>query len=202
MINQESWKKFLNYGGPKSGGCAPYTTAKHIPDFVNAMSKPAKVLDVGAGDLTYSRILTLAGCQVSAIDYQYPEGHLQNIDGIEQKAGEMHDIPYPNEYFDGIFANHVVEHALAPLIVFHEFNRVLKTGGALFIGVPDHVARWVKDKNSGHLFVPTKLQLENFAEFSGFELLKYERKGENEGSTDEADVMQVFLFKKVRAPDK
>jgi SAM-dependent methyltransferase len=42
---------------------------------------------------------------------------------------DVHDIPFPENSFDVVFCNHVLEHVTDDLKVCAEFNRVLKPGG-------------------------------------------------------------------------
>jgi ubiquinone/menaquinone biosynthesis C-methylase UbiE len=42
---------------------------------------------------------------------------------------DVHSIPFPNDSFDVIFCNHVLEHVEDDLLACSEFNRVLKPGG-------------------------------------------------------------------------
>ena len=194
-MNDERWRTFLSLGGPESGNCAPNVTRKGIEELSRAIPKNASVLDVGAGHLEYSNLLQSMGYTVNAVDDHYPDPLAYSGD-ITMVRGDMHDLPLSDGTYDAVFANHVLEHAIAPLIAMHEFARVLKPGGVLYVGVPDHIERWVKDRYSGHYFVPTKIQLENLAEAVGFELVYYKLLSEDENSTDATLVMQVFLFKK------
>ncbi|MEE9338411.1 MAG: class I SAM-dependent methyltransferase [Methylococcaceae bacterium] len=51
----------------------------------------------------------------------------------EGKVAFGEDIPYPNGYFDVVFADNVLEHLAQPKKVFDEIYRVLKPGG-FFLG--------------------------------------------------------------------
>ena len=42
---------------------------------------------------------------------------------------DVHSIPFPDNSFDVIFCNHVLEHVEDDILVCSEFNRVLKSGG-------------------------------------------------------------------------
>lgn len=50
--------------------------------------------------------------------------------------GDMHDIPLPSGGFGLVFANNVLEHALAPYVVLHEVRRVLRPGGHAHFVMP------------------------------------------------------------------
>jgi len=48
----------------------------------------------------------------------------------------LHKIPVEAAHFDSVFCNAVLEHVVNPVEVVLEFQRVLKPGGHLFLGVP------------------------------------------------------------------
>ena len=51
-------------------------------------------------------------------------------------VGDAHSIPFPNEMFDVIFANNVIEHLHDPARGVEEMRRVLKPGAALYFTIP------------------------------------------------------------------
>lgn len=51
-------------------------------------------------------------------------------------------LPYKDEIFDIITANHVLEHVNSPHIILSEIKRILKRGGKLFIEVPNQRSLW------------------------------------------------------------
>lgn len=55
-------------------------------------------------------------------------------DGRVADAG---GIPYPDQIFDVVFADNVVEHLADPLGVFREVHRVLKPGGVFLFKIPN-----------------------------------------------------------------
>ena len=59
--------------------------------------------------------------------FKYPF-HVQNMNILQ--------IPYPDNYFDMIICNHVLEHIPNDLDAMRELNRVLKVGGFAILQVP------------------------------------------------------------------
>ncbi|HEY0895911.1 MAG TPA: class I SAM-dependent methyltransferase [Sphingobacteriaceae bacterium] len=51
--------------------------------------------------------------------------------------GDLLAAKYPDEFFDYIFFNHVIEHVLDPKAYIREIVRILKPGGILYIGTPN-----------------------------------------------------------------
>lgn len=64
---------------------------------------------------------------------------LSNADLDEAKLGVGEAIPYPDNSFDLVFANNVLEHLKQPEVVLHEVARVLKPGGLFVAKTPN---RW------------------------------------------------------------
>jgi SAM-dependent methyltransferase len=113
-------------------------TAQMAPLVAAMLPVGASVLDVGCG-------------QGPALDWfqqhgHYPIGITTNTadlraceaNGHEVHPVDMHKLPdsferYP---FDCIWARHVLEHSVIPFFVLHEFARVLKPGGILYVEVP------------------------------------------------------------------
>ena len=79
------------------------------------------------------------GCKVSAIDRE--DNILPGLD-IDFRAVPGVDLPFPDNAFDIVVYNHVIEHvgdATAQLRHLDEINRVLSDGGYLYLSVPN---RW------------------------------------------------------------
>src|SRR5437899_904862 len=53
-------------------------------------------------------------------------------------AASTYHLPFQDEQFDLIFSVDVIEHLEKPLLALHEYNRVCKTGGYIFIQTPNY----------------------------------------------------------------
>lgn len=56
--------------------------------------------------------------------------------GLRVEVGDACNIPFPDDTFEGILANYILEHLNEPERAMVEFRRVLKPGGYLYIAVP------------------------------------------------------------------
>ena len=94
-----------------------------------AAIKPAgKILVLGAGERTPEYKKVFANHDVCCSDV-----HLQYKPDI---VFDAHNIPFQNEYFDGVVACQVLEHTIEPWEVAKEMQRVCKPGAFIHIEVP------------------------------------------------------------------
>ena len=104
--------------------------------FITGFSSPKRILDLGCrSGKTASDFLKL-----------YPGVELYGIDVAEEgpafvrytKANLNVDVlPYDDEFFDGVFMNHVLEHLTDPFHISREIRRVLRPSGAAYFEAPN-----------------------------------------------------------------
>ncbi|MHC4985804.1 MAG: class I SAM-dependent methyltransferase, partial [Planctomycetota bacterium] len=97
-----------------------------------------KVLDAGCGIAVLLRRiasehpkLKLFGIDFSPVGVQRTREH-----GFEAELAVLPDVPYPDEYFDGVVCTEVLEHLDDPVAAVRSFHRILTPGGRLVISVP------------------------------------------------------------------
>jgi len=66
--------------------------------------------------------------------------HLLNESGVKYLEMSVYDLDFPDEYFDLITFQEVIEHIDRPVDAVREMNRVLKIGGYLIVSTPNAVA--------------------------------------------------------------
>lgn len=96
------------------------------------------ILDVGAGCGSESSALMGKGYKVIGITFgedniKYAKEHF----GIDLLEMDMHNLQFPDGYFDGAFMIQTFEHAFSPWLFIIELRRVLRDGGRVFLDVPD-----------------------------------------------------------------
>ncbi len=101
-----------------------------------------RVLDYGCGagetiDLLRAQEIAAFGCDMFYEATAYPE--LQASDVFGTRILKMIDgkIPFPDDYFDFIVSNQVIEHVEDLELTLAEFQRVLKPGGQILNIFPD-----------------------------------------------------------------
>lgn len=93
------------------------------------------ILDVGCGvgDFAVNNPKKIIG-----IDHNRKSLEMAKKRGCQAVFGDVLNIPFKNNSFDGVFCAHVIEHfnSKEALILLKEINRVLKKGGKLVIQTP------------------------------------------------------------------
>jgi SAM-dependent methyltransferase len=98
-----------------------------------------RVLDVGCGRGYLLRDLALKGWSCAGIDIPGSPLPIDAVKlGLDCRTGDACSLPWPNDSFDLVVINHVLEHVRDPLAACLEANRVLREHGLLYVGVPNY----------------------------------------------------------------
>ena len=123
----EPWRRF-----PKTEPGAYLGNQPRFTDFLRKLNnKSARVLDVGCGMGTYRHEINRLG-SYTGMDFDpalKPEV-LCNFN--------IESFPFPDNSFDFVFSDSVLEHVMNPLAVMDEVYRVMKPGGCGYLLVPFH----------------------------------------------------------------
>ncbi|MBI2031227.1 MAG: class I SAM-dependent methyltransferase [Candidatus Levybacteria bacterium] len=101
------------------------------------------ILDAGCGDggLAKEIAARFSTVKLYGVDISREGCRLAKKYCVETKVADLNKkIPYPNNYFDFIVSQEVLEHILDTDRYFEEFNRVLKKGGRVVITTPNLLA--------------------------------------------------------------
>lgn len=96
-----------------------------------------EILDVGCGIGSSLNELKNRGKKVMGVTCNYAEKSIakQEYD-LDVILADMHDLPFGDDFFDGILMWDVLEHSVAPYIALSEIRRVLKDNGKLLLYMP------------------------------------------------------------------
>jgi SAM-dependent methyltransferase len=101
-------------------------------------SQTSKVLHLGCGhDLSDLLSTFPPSTQVIGLD---PDFEAVSAYPGEGHVGDGADMPFPNDFFDLIISEMVLEHLENPLAVFTEANRVLRPGGHFISVTPNFLS--------------------------------------------------------------
>ncbi len=103
---------------------------EYIAAFAAQTESQMRLLDAGAGDAPYKKLFAHA---------IYETADLQTVDkpyATTDYICDLRNIPVPDNSFDRILFNQVMEHVPDPRAVLVELHRVLKPGGRIFCSAP------------------------------------------------------------------
>jgi len=144
-------------------------------------SRPGKLLDVGCGNGQFLAAMRELGWEVVGVE---PDGQAVKVAqerfGLNVYESVLEEIGFPDDTFDAITMNHVVEHLPDPIGTLRECKRILKKGGRLVVTVPNIESlghRLYRDAWRGlevprHLFLFSPRTLRVCAESSGLQVLE------------------------------
>lgn len=96
-----------------------------------------KILDIGCGNGAFLSFMKEIGWLTFGIEISQKAVDIATQNGHKIFAGNLIDAKYPDNYFDVITLNNVMEHLLNPSEELKEINRILKPKGEIIICVPN-----------------------------------------------------------------
>lgn len=124
------------YPEPSSPGHESIT-AQMLPETVKRLQPGAEVLDVGCGQGVALEHFKQLGFQAIGTTLNETDRKVLEEKGFTVWVAWQEDLPEQwTERFDLVWARHVIEHSIMPCWTLHEFKRVLKPGGWLYVEVP------------------------------------------------------------------
>jgi ubiquinone/menaquinone biosynthesis C-methylase UbiE len=132
------------------------STTKNVQQFVDLLLKTTtnpQVLVVGGGTVGQSMDALYAHPRISIVAFDiYSSPNVQFV-------ADGHQIPLPDQRFDAVIIQAVLEHVLEPAVVVAEIHRVLKDQGIVYAETPfmQHVHEGAYDftryTESGHRYL-------------------------------------------------
>lgn len=139
--------------------------AKHLPE-------GALVIDIGCGQGPALEWFKEHGFNGAGFTINREDITRCREKGLFAYYGDMHAIPSEDADAGCVWARHVLEHSIAPFFALHEFNRVLKMNGILYVEVPAPDTSCQHHLNANHYSVLTKSMWGSLITRSGFEILE------------------------------
>ena len=106
-----------------------------IENIVREVGDKITILDGGAGAGTFP-YADFPGCRIVALDVR-PQRGVKDPPNVERVVGDLEELPFPENTFDLVTLNYVLEHTLKPDKVISEIARVLKPDGLFYLSIPD-----------------------------------------------------------------
>lgn len=109
--------------------------------YLDDLRPPGRVLDVGCGSGDFLYRMYKSGWSVAGLDFDgraiaYAKSKYSKL-GFELLRNDLVGAHFPDNSFDAVTMNHVIEHVPEPVKLFSEVKRVLKPGGCLVAITPN-----------------------------------------------------------------
>lgn len=141
-IDGKSFSKFLPYGyeNPRDNVLSPSTLSLerhrllwlYLQRETDFFTKPAKMLHFAPEQAFYKRFKKLQHLDYTTTDLNSP---------LADVKADICNLPFPNNAYDIIFCNHVLEHIPDDTKALQEILRVLKPGGMAILQIPQDLKR-------------------------------------------------------------
>lgn len=157
-------------------GCLTFVAA---PD-------PVRILDIGCADghiLNWFKKVRTRQVETYGVDMNEKAVEKANAAGHKAYAGRFEDIELPENYFDFVWASHVIEHVPDPKAFAEKVRRILKPGGIFWFWTPNIEsldAKIFKNKHWGAYHFPRHWvfydpkSVKELARLTNFELVHLE----------------------------
>jgi len=99
--------------------------------------KPGRVLDIGCGDGQRLALLSKKGWETYGQEFDPNAAAFSLGNDSKIYLGELKSLQLPENIFDAVIMNHVIEHLTDPMDILKECLRILKKGGHLVIVTPN-----------------------------------------------------------------
>ena len=139
-----------------------------------------ELLDIGCGNGSSMLVMQSNNWNVTGIDFDESAILQAQSVGLNAKVSDLHAANYPDNSFDAIMMNHVIEHVPNPEEFLYECLRILKPNGVLTAMTPNAKAKghsefkedWRGLEVPRHLQIFTPRSLALLANKVGFKQVK------------------------------
>ena len=95
------------------------------------------LLEIGSGGGKQLLMMKSLGWDVRGIDRDAQARRNAESKGLRVDLGVLEEQGYPDDCFDAVISNHVIEHVFEPLTLMREVHRILKPGGQMVFITPN-----------------------------------------------------------------
>ena len=190
------WTRYWSPSKDKESGRDPYAPlgpARYALPWV-VKRKCKTVIDLGCGTGRFVDIMREWKIDARGVTYQEGEA----TSGCKfVDLGDVHELPYKDDSFDGMVMWDCLEHTQSPYIALCEARRVVKPGGCGIIFIPGKF--WLDCEY--HIICPNILQMQHLVNIAGWnphecmDLSNWEAECGEEGEPpDKHDQMAIYTM--------
>lgn len=182
---------YLCYGTPTESRVADFIESKRTQgqafQRIRLVSRhiqihqTTRVLEVGCGTARFARMCREKyGADVTGVEPNARLCEYLRSEGVHVVNAPFETAELPDQYYDLVCMFHVLEHVWNPIYVLKRLNSILKTGGLLFLEMPNFGASarklfgkyWFNYHQPRHLTHFDKESLSEVLEESGFNVVQ------------------------------
>jgi len=136
------------------------------------LNKRSKVLDIGCGqgpalELFEQMGFTAVGITLGVEDIDECRSRGYTVARMDQSFLEFAD-----NTFDIVWARHVIEHSIFPLFTLHEYYRVMRHDGILYLEVPAPDTDCHHERNINHYSMLSQSSWRSLIERTGYAIIE------------------------------
>jgi len=135
-----------------------------------ALPEGARILDAGCGQGVALQHFAARGCHATGVTLNDVDLEACQQQGYHVLKMDQSFLDFPDEQFDLVWCRHCLEHSIFPYFTLHEFWRVLRPGGWLYVEVPAPDTSCQHQQNRNHYSVLGKTMLANLLDRTGFHM--------------------------------
>lgn len=183
-LNQRPTKKEIGRYYPPGywpENCNAENTSTYLYKLVRSYISGGSVLDIGAGTGLLLNWFKKRGWKVDGVEISPVAGLVAKRKfKINLRIGDFLDVKLPENKFDLITLNHVLEHVYEPRQTINKVAKLVKKGGMVMISCPNIEGigpylfknKWYAVDAPRHLYQFNYLTLSRMLERAGFKILK------------------------------
>lgn len=130
----------------------------------------ARVLDVGCGQGPALELFEKTGVTAVGVTLGEDDIAVCRSRGYTVAKMDQSFLDFEDKTFDVVWARHVIEHSIFPLFTLHEYSRVMRDSGILYLEVPAPDTDCHHERNINHYSVLTRSAWASLLERSGFSI--------------------------------
>lgn len=136
------------------------------------------LLEIGCGTGSNLESMQKLGWRVEGVDFDSKAVQIAQDKGLNIHLGTLADQKFPDNTFDAVAMNHLIEHVLDPYHLLRECHQILKLGGYLVIITPNtsswghkrYRSDWLNLDPPRHFHLFNSQLLLNLVQKSGFQI--------------------------------
>lgn len=130
-----------------------------------------KILDIGFGSGSELELFKKEGANIIGININDKDFNIVKENGFEIYKMFQEFMEFNDNIFDVVWSRHCLEHSIMPYYTLHEYKRVTKNGGYLYIEVPAPDTKLNHQNSINHYSVLTKSMWISLMKRTGFKII-------------------------------